>query len=89
MLLREIIQEARNLTKAERLVPANHFRLISIVSGLVDQLLPVISARCRCSVFLVDSENNELVAKVFDGDIQEKQVGCGQPRFIKNGYLRP
>ena len=50
MLLREIIQEARNLTKAE-----------------------------RCSVFLVDQENNELVAKVFDGDIQEKQVGCRCP----------
>ena len=29
---------------------------------------------CRCSVFLVDKETEELVAKVFDGDIQEKQV---------------
>ncbi|KAK2152627.1 hypothetical protein LSH36_324g02051 [Paralvinella palmiformis] len=41
-LLREIMQEARSLTKAE-----------------------------RCSVFLLERETNELVAKVFDGDVQE------------------
>ncbi|ELU14020.1 hypothetical protein CAPTEDRAFT_109907, partial [Capitella teleta] len=40
-LLREIMQEARNLTKAE-----------------------------RCSVFLLERETNELVAKVFDGDVR-------------------
>ncbi|XP_013411508.1 cGMP-dependent 3',5'-cyclic phosphodiesterase-like [Lingula anatina] len=39
-LLREIMQEARNLTKAE-----------------------------RCSVFLLDRDSNELVAKVFDGNV--------------------
>jgi len=44
MLLREIMQEARNLTKAE-----------------------------RCSVFLIDESSNELVAKVFDGDIRNVQ----------------
>lgn len=45
-LLSEIMQEARNLTKAE-----------------------------RCSVFLLDKESNELIAKVFDGDIRNnKQI---------------
>ena len=38
------MQEARNLTKAE-----------------------------RCSVFLLEKETNELVAKVFDGDIREQK----------------
>ena len=47
-LLREIMQEARNLTKAE-----------------------------RCSVFLLEKDTNELVAKVFDGDVREKiQTVC-------------
>ncbi|KAG1698806.1 cGMP-dependent 3',5'-cyclic phosphodiesterase [Nymphon striatum] len=42
LLLKEIMQEARNLTKAE-----------------------------RCSLFLIDKESKELVAKVFDGDLPD------------------
>lgn len=42
VLLKEIMSEARNLTKAE-----------------------------RCSLFLLDKEHNELVAKVFDGNLAE------------------
>lgn len=45
VLLKEIMQEARSLTSAE-----------------------------KCSVFLMDRDTNELVAKVFDGDIAESQV---------------
>lgn len=45
-LLGEIIQEARNLTNAE-----------------------------RCSVFLLDKDTNELVAKVFDGIVTVDEVG--------------
>ena len=28
---------------------------------------------CRCSVFLLERETNELVAKVFDGDIRKER----------------
>lgn len=45
LLLREIMTEARNLTKAE-----------------------------RCSLFLLDKEQNELVAKVFDGSATEDGI---------------
>lgn len=45
VLLKEIMQEARNLCHAE-----------------------------RCSVFLLENEGNELVAKVFDGDIVPNEV---------------
>lgn len=44
-LLKEIMQEARNITNAE-----------------------------KCSVFLMESDVNELVAKVFDGDIVGNEV---------------
>ena len=46
-LLKEIMQEARNITNAE-----------------------------KCSVFLMESDVNELVAKVFDGDIASDEVSC-------------
>ncbi|XP_014671701.1 PREDICTED: cGMP-dependent 3',5'-cyclic phosphodiesterase-like [Priapulus caudatus] len=45
LLLKEIMQEARHLTQAE-----------------------------RCSLFLLDKEQNELVAKVFDGDVAQDQT---------------
>ena len=45
MLLKEIMQEARMLTDAE-----------------------------KCSVFLMESDHSELVAKVFDGDIPNDEV---------------
>ncbi|ESN99733.1 hypothetical protein HELRODRAFT_83989, partial [Helobdella robusta] len=44
-LLSKIMQEARNLTQAE-----------------------------RCSVFLLDKETNELIAKVFDGDVSDPTI---------------
>ncbi|XP_022238253.1 cGMP-dependent 3',5'-cyclic phosphodiesterase-like [Limulus polyphemus] len=45
VLLKEVMVEARNLTKAE-----------------------------RCSLFLLDKEQNELVAKVFDGQMAEDET---------------
>ncbi|XP_047126278.1 cGMP-dependent 3',5'-cyclic phosphodiesterase isoform X2 [Hydra vulgaris] len=74
VLLHKIMEEARNLTKAE-----------------------------RCSLFLVDHENSELVAKVFDGIEKEKaevripinqgiagHVACtGETINIKDAYSHP
>ena len=34
---------------------------------------------CRCSVFLVERETQELVAKVFDGDVRKNKSGEIQP----------
>ena len=33
----------------------------------------------RCSVFLVEKETEELVAKVFDGDVRKNESGEIQP----------
>ncbi|XP_052828434.1 cGMP-dependent 3',5'-cyclic phosphodiesterase isoform X2 [Octopus bimaculoides] len=54
-LLREIMQEARNLTQAE-----------------------------RCSVFLIDTETEELVAKVFDGITTDNNEPQSEIRFPRS-----
>ena len=56
-LLKEIMQEARNITNAE-----------------------------KCSVFLMESDVNELVAKVFDGDIASDEVSLHREFFIHLHY---
>ena len=39
----------------------------------------------RCSLFLVDRRQNELVAKVFDGDIPEKANNASGSALLEVG----
>lgn len=57
-LLKEIMQEARSLTSAE-----------------------------KCSVFLMERDASELVAKVFDGDIADDQVTMHNWSDVQMVYL--